>query len=103
MVATDADDDAEMRRAHPEGSGRKPREQGLGASIATARPQPSPPEVEVRLSRRSPGAPRHDPRDERRELPSKSCLDRKRGPGRPPVNATPNELEKAVIDAGDAA
>lgn len=49
MVATDADDDAEMRHAHPEGSGRKPREQGLGASIATARPQPSSPEVEVRL------------------------------------------------------
>ncbi|QQO32032.1 group II intron reverse transcriptase/maturase [Bradyrhizobium diazoefficiens] len=49
MVPTDADDDAEMRRAHPEGSGRKPPEQGLGASIATARPQPSPPEVEARL------------------------------------------------------
>ena len=49
MVATDADDDAEMRRAHPEGSGRKPPEQGMGASIATAGPQPSPPEVEVRL------------------------------------------------------
>jgi RNA-directed DNA polymerase len=49
MVATDADDDAEMHHAHPEGSGRKPREQGLGVSIATARPQPSPPEVEVRL------------------------------------------------------
>jgi RNA-directed DNA polymerase len=49
MVATDADDDAEMRCAHPEGSGRKPPEQGMSASIATARPQPSPPEVEVRL------------------------------------------------------
>ena len=49
MVATDADDDAEMRCACPEGSGRKPPEQGMGASIATARPQPSPPEVEVRL------------------------------------------------------
>jgi RNA-directed DNA polymerase len=49
MVPTDADDDAEMRRAHPEGSGRKPPEQGMGASIATARSQPSPPEVEVRL------------------------------------------------------
>lgn len=33
----------------------------------------------------------------------KVALDRKRGPGRPPVHATPNELEKAVIDAGDAA
>ncbi|KJC55788.1 DNA polymerase [Bradyrhizobium sp. LTSPM299] len=49
MVPTDADDDAEMRRAHPEGSGRKPPEQGMGASIATARSQPSAPEVEVRL------------------------------------------------------
>jgi len=49
MVPADADDDAEMRRAHPEGSGRKPPEQGMGASIATARSQPSPPEVEVRL------------------------------------------------------
>jgi RNA-directed DNA polymerase len=49
MVATDADDDAEMRCAPPEGSGRKPPEQGMSASIATARPQPSPPEVEVRL------------------------------------------------------
>lgn len=33
----------------------------------------------------------------------KVALDRKRGPGRPPVHATPNELEKAVIDAGSAA
>ena len=49
MAPTDADDDAEMRHAHPEGSGRKPPEQGMGASIATARPQPSPPEVEARL------------------------------------------------------
>ncbi|MBR1164230.1 group II intron reverse transcriptase/maturase [Bradyrhizobium elkanii] len=49
MVRTDADDDAEMRRVRPEGSGRKSPEQGLGASNATARPQPSPPEVEVRL------------------------------------------------------
>ncbi|HEY2755721.1 MAG TPA: reverse transcriptase domain-containing protein, partial [Pseudolabrys sp.] len=37
------------RRAHPEGSGRKPPEQGMGASIATARPQPSAPEVEAQL------------------------------------------------------
>jgi DNA replication protein DnaC len=33
----------------------------------------------------------------------KVALDRKRGPGRPPVHATPNELDKAVIDAGSAA
>jgi DNA replication protein DnaC len=32
----------------------------------------------------------------------KVALDRKRGPGRPPVHATPNELDKAVIDAGTA-
>lgn len=30
------------------------------------------------------------------------ALDRRRGPGRPPVHATPNELDKAVIDAGSA-
>lgn len=29
----------------------------------------------------------------------KVALGRKRGPGRPPVHATPNELDKAVIDA----
>ena len=33
----------------------------------------------------------------------KVALDRRRGPGRPPVRATPNELDKAVIDAGSAA
>jgi DNA replication protein DnaC len=33
----------------------------------------------------------------------KIALDRRRGPGRPPVHATPNELDKAVIDAGSAA
>ncbi|GLR92353.1 IS21-like element helper ATPase IstB [Bradyrhizobium iriomotense] len=33
----------------------------------------------------------------------KVALDRKRGPGRPPVHATPNELDKPVIDAGSAA
>jgi RNA-directed DNA polymerase len=49
MVARDADDDAEMRHARSEGSGRKPPEQESGASNITARPQPSPPEVEVRL------------------------------------------------------
>ncbi len=32
----------------------------------------------------------------------KVALDRKRGPGRPPVHATPNEVDKAVIDAGTA-
>lgn len=33
----------------------------------------------------------------------KVALDRRRGPGRPPVHATPNEVDKAVIDAGTAA
>lgn len=33
----------------------------------------------------------------------KVARDRERGPGRAPVHATPNELEKAVIDAGSAA
>lgn len=33
----------------------------------------------------------------------KVAPDRKRGPGRPPVHATPNEVDKAVIDAGTAA
>ncbi|MDH2406543.1 IS21-like element helper ATPase IstB [Bradyrhizobium sp. SSUT18] len=32
----------------------------------------------------------------------KVALDRRRGPGRPAVHATPNELDKAVIDAGSA-
>jgi RNA-directed DNA polymerase len=49
MVATDADDGAEMRHARSEGSGRKPPEQELGASNIAARSQPSPPVVEVRL------------------------------------------------------
>jgi len=49
MVIADADDGAEMRHARPKGGGRKPPEQGLGASNTTARSQPSPPEVEVRL------------------------------------------------------
>lgn len=31
------------------------------------------------------------------------ALDRKRGPGRPPVHTTPNELDKAMIDAGNPA
>ena len=38
-----------MSRAQPEGSGRQPREQGMGASSATARPSPTRPEAEVRL------------------------------------------------------
>ena len=33
----------------------------------------------------------------------KVALDRKRGPGRPPVHTTPNELDKTVIDAGSTA
>lgn len=33
----------------------------------------------------------------------KVALDRKRGPGRPPVHTTPNELDKAMIDAGNPA
>jgi DNA replication protein DnaC len=33
----------------------------------------------------------------------KVALDRRRGPGRPPIHTTPNELDKAVIDAGNAA
>ncbi|MCK1596486.1 IS21-like element helper ATPase IstB [Bradyrhizobium sp. 164] len=33
----------------------------------------------------------------------KVALDRKRGPGRPPVHTTPNELDKTLIDAGSAA
>lgn len=32
----------------------------------------------------------------------KVALDSKRGPGRPPVHTTPNELDKTVIDAGSA-
>jgi len=49
MVATDAEDGAEMRHARSEGSGRKPPEQESGAANTAARPQPSPPEVEERL------------------------------------------------------
>jgi DNA replication protein DnaC len=33
----------------------------------------------------------------------KVAIDRRRGPGRPPVHATPNELDKAAIDAGSPA
>jgi RNA-directed DNA polymerase len=49
MAIAAADDDDEMRHARSKGSGRKPPEQESGASNATARPQPSPPEMEVRL------------------------------------------------------
>jgi RNA-directed DNA polymerase len=49
MMEADADDGAEMRHARSEGSGRKPPEQGSGASNITARSQPSPPEGEARL------------------------------------------------------
>jgi RNA-directed DNA polymerase len=38
-----------MPRARPEGSGRKPREQGMGAASATAGPLLSRSEAEVRL------------------------------------------------------
>jgi hypothetical protein len=31
----------------------------------------------------------------------KAALNRKRGPGRPPVNSTPKEIEKPLIDAAD--
>ncbi|MBN8974856.1 MAG: IS21-like element helper ATPase IstB [Rhizobiales bacterium] len=33
----------------------------------------------------------------------KVALDRRRGPGRPPVHTTPNELDKAMIDTGNPA
>ena len=32
----------------------------------------------------------------------KAALDRRRGPGRPPVNSTPKELDRPVIDAATA-
>ena len=41
-----------MLHARPEGSGRKPREQGTGASIATAGSTPFHPEVDLRLMER---------------------------------------------------
>ncbi|MDH2404835.1 hypothetical protein QCM77_33635 [Bradyrhizobium sp. SSUT18] len=50
MAIADADDDAEMRDAPSEGTGRKPPEQESGASNATAREHPFPSEVEVRLT-----------------------------------------------------
>ncbi len=33
----------------------------------------------------------------------KVALDRKRDPGRPPVHSTPNELDRTMIDLGNAA
>jgi RNA-directed DNA polymerase len=49
MVTTDSGNGAETRHARPEGSGRKPREQGMGASTTTARPTPSDPGATLRL------------------------------------------------------
>jgi RNA-directed DNA polymerase len=49
MTAGDADNGAEMPRARPEGRGRKPREDGMGASNVTARSDHSAPEANVRL------------------------------------------------------
>src|SRR4029079_11406621 len=49
MARADAEDGAVMPCARPEGSGRKPREKGLGASNVTARPWPTRSEAEVRL------------------------------------------------------
>jgi RNA-directed DNA polymerase len=48
MTMKDAAGEIEMSRARSEGSGRKPREQGLGASSVTAKPRPRP-EVEAGL------------------------------------------------------
>jgi RNA-directed DNA polymerase len=49
MAMRDAEGGAEMPRARPEGSGRQPREQGMGASSATARSLFTRPEAEGRL------------------------------------------------------
>ncbi len=49
MTTRDAEDGAEMPRARQEGSGRKPREQGMGVSNVTAGPDHSAPEAQVRL------------------------------------------------------
>lgn len=49
METLNAEDGAIKLHARPEGSGRKPPEQGLGASSATARPISSDPEAELRL------------------------------------------------------
>ena len=48
MMSGDADRRAEMRGTTPEGSGRNPREYGVGASNATARTErPRPAEREL--------------------------------------------------------
>ena len=49
MATGDAEDGVETPHARPEGSGRKPPEQGMGASSATARSAHSRPEANVRL------------------------------------------------------
>jgi RNA-directed DNA polymerase len=49
MATTDAGDGIEISRAHTEGSGRKLREQGAGASSVTAGSLLSQPEADVRL------------------------------------------------------
>jgi RNA-directed DNA polymerase len=49
MTTGDAADGAEMPRARPEASGRKPRADGMGASSVTAGPDHSEPEASVRL------------------------------------------------------
>ena len=49
MTAGDADNGAEMPRTRSEGSGRKPREHGTGASNVTAGSDNSAPEANVRL------------------------------------------------------
>ena len=49
MTIVDADDGVEMPRARPEGSGRKPREHGMGASNVTVGSAHSQPEAQMRL------------------------------------------------------
>ena len=49
MTAADAEDGAEMPRARPEGSGRKPREHGMGVSNVTAGSVHSQPAAQMRL------------------------------------------------------
>ena len=49
MTTRDAESGAEMSRTRPEGSGRKPREQGMGVSNVTAGLDHSDPEAQVRL------------------------------------------------------
>src|SRR5436190_9701360 len=49
MAEGDAESRAEKLESHPEGSRRKRREEGLGASKVTARREPSGPETEQLL------------------------------------------------------